>query len=42
MNQMANKINKSPSEITLAKVFKTAVLNKPSLIIDVMRMFSGF
>ena len=42
MNQMANKINKFPSKITLAKVFKTAVLSKPSLIIDVMRMFAGF
>ena len=42
MNQMANKINKFSSKITLAKVFRTAVLSKPSLIIDVMRMFAGF
>ena len=42
MNQMAKKINNSSSETTLAKVFKTAVISKPSLIIDVMKMFAGF
>ena len=43
MNQMALKINKlPPHKITLSRVFTTAIMKKPSLIIDVMKMFAGF
>ena len=43
MNHIAEKMNKLPSDkVTLARVFKTAVIKKPSLIIDVMRIFAGF
>ena len=43
MNYIADKINQlPPHKITLAKVFTTAIIKKPSMIIDVMRMFAGF
>jgi digeranylgeranylglycerophospholipid reductase len=43
MNHIADKVNKMPEDkITLGKVFATAVFKKPSMIIDVMRMFAGF
>jgi digeranylgeranylglycerophospholipid reductase len=43
MNHIADKVIKIPEDkITLGKVFATAVLKKPSMIIDVMRMFAGF
>jgi len=43
MSQMAIKINKLPThKITLSRVFATAIMKKPSLIIDVMKMFAGF
>jgi len=43
MNHIADKMNKLPeNKVTLARVFKTAVIKKPSLIIDVMRIFAGF
>ena len=42
-DHIAGKLYKlSPEKVTLAKVFRTAVMKKPSLIIDVMRMFAGF
>ena len=43
MNHIADKINQlPPHKITLAKIFTTAILKKPSMIIDVMKMFAGF
>jgi len=43
MNHIADKVTQIPADkITLGKVFTTAVLKKPSMIIDVMRMFAGF
>ena len=43
MNQITDKINNlPPHKITLARVFTTAIIKKPSLVIDVMRMFAGF
>ena len=43
MNHIADKITQIPEDkITLGKVFATAVFKKPSMIIDVMRMFAGF
>ena len=43
MNQIADKITQIPADkITLGKVFATAVFKKPSMIIDVMKMFAGF
>ena len=42
MNHIAEKMNKLPSDkVTLARVFKTAVIKKPSLIIDVLKVFAG-
>ena len=43
INNIAEKINKlPPHKITLGRVFSTAIMKKPSLIIDVMKMFAGF
>tara|TARA_Y100001936_G_C16009448_1_gene632662 strand:+ start:178 stop:1356 length:1179 start_codon:yes stop_codon:yes gene_type:complete len=43
INDIAEKINKlPPHKITLGRVFSTAIMKKPSLIIDVMKMFAGF
>nr|MBC8492090.1 hypothetical protein [Candidatus Neomarinimicrobiota bacterium] len=32
----------SPDEVTLTKIFKAVVKNKPSLIVDVLKAFAGF
>ena len=43
MNHIVDKVNKiAPHKITLGRVFAAAILKKPSLIIDVMKMFAGF
>ena len=43
MNYIAEKINSMPPDkVSLARVFRTAVIKKPSLIIDVMRIFAGY
>ena len=43
LDAIAAKVNKIPIEkISLAKVFTAAIMRKPSLIVDVMRMFAGF
>ena len=43
LDNIATQVSKINSEkITLAKVFTAAIMKKPSLIIDVMRMFAGF
>jgi digeranylgeranylglycerophospholipid reductase len=31
----------SPDEVTLTKIFRAAVKNKPSLIVDVLKVFAG-
>ena len=42
-NHIAEKMNKLPHhKISLTQVFKAAVMKKPSLIFDVMRVFAGF
>tara|TARA_Y100001970_G_C14242701_1_gene865902 strand:- start:2134 stop:3309 length:1176 start_codon:yes stop_codon:yes gene_type:complete len=43
LNAIASKVSEIPSEkISLAKVFTAAIMKKPSLVVDVMRMFAGF
>lgn len=43
LDSIATRVNKiSPEKISLAKVFTAAIIKKPSLIVDVMRMFAGF
>ena len=43
LNYIADKVNSLPQDkVSLASVFKAAVIKKPSLIIDVMRIFAGF
>ncbi|HCL00324.1 MAG TPA: hypothetical protein DHW42_09515, partial [Candidatus Marinimicrobia bacterium] len=32
----------APDEVTMTKIFKMAVRKKPSLLIDVMKVFAGF
>lgn len=43
LNSIAARVNNIPPEkMSLAKVFTAAIIKKPSLIVDVMRMFAGF
>jgi len=43
LNSIADKVNKiPPGKISLAKVFTAAIMRKPSLVVDVMRMFAKF
>ena len=43
LNGIADKVSAiDPSKRSLGSVFKTAVYKKPSLIIDVLRIFAGF
>jgi digeranylgeranylglycerophospholipid reductase len=42
-DEMANLLtNLKPDEITLTKIFKLAVKNKPSLLLDVIKVFAGY
>ena len=42
LNSIANKVLSIPAnKRTLASVFKAAVIKKPSLIIDVLKVFAG-
>jgi len=42
-DEMANWLTKfKPDEVTLTKIFKLAVKNKPSLLLDVIKVFAGY
>ena len=42
-NKIAQSVSKTPQEkLTLAKIFKSAVYKKPSLVFDVVRVLAGY
>lgn len=43
LNELANQLTKLKSEeVTLQKIFKLVVKNKPSLLLDVIKVFAGY